>query len=75
MITEKTVAKIMRAIGVVGISPRTFKVRTTVIDPFATFPGDLVQRQSIKDASTRCGPPTFPQALCVKRYPHPPDLR
>lgn len=45
MITENTVAKIMRSLGVVGISPRTFKVSTTVVDPFASFPDDLVQRR------------------------------
>lgn len=45
VITEKTVATIMRSLGVVGISPRTFKIRTTVVDPLASFPEDLVQRR------------------------------
>jgi len=44
-VTERTVATIMSEIGIEGISPRTFKTRTTVVDPFASFPADLVQRR------------------------------
>lgn len=55
-VSHNTVARVMRALGIAGVSPRLFKIRTTVSDPDASYPQDLVKIASLtRDTLMRCG--------------------
>lgn len=43
-ISNHTVAKTMAEPGLAEIGPRAFKVLTTIVDPTASLPTDLVER-------------------------------
>jgi len=51
-VSRKTVARVMRGLGLVGVSPKQFKV-TTVTDSTDTYPVDVAERQWDRGALNR----------------------
>ena len=56
-VSHNTVAVRMASLGIVGVSPKLFKV-TTNSDPTAAYPPDLVERDFHPGGATNCGPRT-----------------
>ena len=56
-VSQNTVAKITAEMGIEGISPRTFKVKTTTVDPRLRSRLTWSDKSLIRAAWTRCRPP------------------